>query len=206
MINLTSARSTPIYITNSACLFTFTPWYWLHVFTFFHHYHMNIVSFANMLLVDKNNAFVMSLFYIRNFFLCLRWKKTQSKLCTDIYTPDTIRWNSSVWYKVLPRNNHNIYYQVIPIKVRQSPSHAFLRNERRSLCVNSTHIYDYCRKKCYLEKLRIYIKYSSQSKDVWKIRLNQTSLDVCESVRFYIISREFRCFPNFQKLIILKKD
>lgn len=41
---------------------------------------MNIVSFANMLLVDKNNAFVMSLFYIRNFFfLCLRWKKTQSK-------------------------------------------------------------------------------------------------------------------------------
>lgn len=69
---------------------------------------MNIVSFANMLLVDKNNAFVMSLFYIRNFFFMFALKKTQSKLCTDIYTPDTITWNSSVWYKVLPRNNHNI--------------------------------------------------------------------------------------------------
>lgn len=127
---------------------------------------MNIVSFASMFLVDKNNAFVMSLFYIRNFFFMFTLKKTQSKLCTDIYTPDTITWNSPVYkYKVLPRNNHNIYYQIIPIKVRQSPSHAFLRNERRSLCVNSTHIYDYCRKKSYLENC-VYIKYSSQSKDV----------------------------------------
>lgn len=40
---------------------------------------MNIVSFANMLLVDKNNAFVMSLFYIRNFFFMFALKKTQSK-------------------------------------------------------------------------------------------------------------------------------
>lgn len=57
---------------------------------------MNIVSFANMLLVDKNNAFVMSLFYIRNFLFMFTLKKPQSKLCTDIYTPDTITWNSPV--------------------------------------------------------------------------------------------------------------
>lgn len=39
---------------------------------------MNIVSFANMLLVDKNNAFVMSLFYIRNFFFMFTLKKKPS--------------------------------------------------------------------------------------------------------------------------------
>lgn len=37
---------------------------------------MNIVAFANMLIVDKNNAFVMSLFYIRNFFFMFALKKT----------------------------------------------------------------------------------------------------------------------------------
>lgn len=39
---------------------------------------MNIVSFANMLLVDKNNAFVMSLFYIRNFFFYVYAEKKPS--------------------------------------------------------------------------------------------------------------------------------
>lgn len=59
---------------------------------------MNIVSFANMLLVDKNNAFVMSLFYIRNFFFFMfaLKKNPVQTLCTDIFTPDTITWNSPV--------------------------------------------------------------------------------------------------------------
>lgn len=39
---------------------------------------MNIVAFANMLIVDKNNAFVMSLFYIRNFFFMFALKKKPS--------------------------------------------------------------------------------------------------------------------------------
>lgn len=39
---------------------------------------MSIVSFANMLLVDKNNPFVMSLFYIRNFFFMFTLKKKPS--------------------------------------------------------------------------------------------------------------------------------
>lgn len=53
---------------------------------------MNIVSFANMLLVDKNNAFVMSLFYIRNFFLCLRWKKNPVQ---------TLYWHIYTWHNYM---------------------------------------------------------------------------------------------------------
>lgn len=48
---------------------------------------MNIVSFASMFLVDKNNAFVMSLFYIRNFFFYVyAEKKPVQTLYWHIYT------------------------------------------------------------------------------------------------------------------------
>lgn len=53
---------------------------------------MNIVAFANMLIVDKNNAFVMSLFYIRNFFLCLRWKKNPVQ---------TLYWHIYTWHNYM---------------------------------------------------------------------------------------------------------
>lgn len=50
---------------------------------------MNIVSFANMLLVDKNNAFVMSLFYIRNFFFYVYAEKNPVQ---------TLYWHIYTWH------------------------------------------------------------------------------------------------------------
>lgn len=54
---------------------------------------MNIVSFANMLLVDKNNAFVMSLFYIRNFFFYVCAEKKPS--------PNTLYWHIYTWHNYM---------------------------------------------------------------------------------------------------------
>lgn len=53
---------------------------------------MNIVSFANMLLVDKNNAFVMSLFYIRNFFFYVYAEKNPVQ---------TLYWHIYTWHNYM---------------------------------------------------------------------------------------------------------
>lgn len=53
---------------------------------------MNIMSFANMLLVDKNNAFVMSLFYIRNFFFMFTLKKNPVQ---------TLYWHIYTWHNYM---------------------------------------------------------------------------------------------------------
>lgn len=64
---------------------------------------MNIVAFANMLIVDKNNAFVMSLFYIRNFFFYVYAEKKPSPnfVLTYIHLTqlDGIRRYSTKFYR-----------------------------------------------------------------------------------------------------------